>query len=140
LSRTARCCCGGLSAEAEGEPDAVVVCHCLECQRRTGSAFGAAAFFAAPAVRLSGASGVYERVSDAGRKLTFHFCPLCGTTVHWETERHPGKIAIAVGAFADPEFAQPSRSVFNRSRYHWVDLLHDVPAHIAGRDSALVDG
>jgi hypothetical protein len=128
-----------LSAEAEGEPDAVVVCHCLECQRRTGSVFGAAAFFATEAVRLSGVSEMYERSSDAGRKLTFHFCPRCGTTVWWKTERHPGKIAIAVGAFADPDFPRPSRSVFNCSRYAWVDLPHDIPAHIAGRDSKLVD-
>jgi hypothetical protein len=124
--------------ETEGEPDAVVACHCLECQRRTGSSFGVAAFFAAQAVRVSGESGIYQRVSDAGRKLTFHFCPRCGTTLNWETERHPGKMAIAVGAFADPNFARPSRSVFNRSRHPWVDLGHDIPAHIGGRDSALI--
>jgi len=137
LSRSAHCCCGALSAEAEGEPDAVVVCHCLECQRRTGSVFGTAAFFAAEAVRHSGASNTYERSSDEGRKLAFHFCPRCGTTVWWKTERHPGKIAIAVGAFADPDFPRPSRSVFNHSRYSWVDLPHDMPAHKAGRDSEL---
>jgi hypothetical protein len=137
LSRIARCCCGALSAEAEGEPDAVVVCYCLECQRRTGSVFGVAAFFAAEAVQLSGGSEMYGRSSDAGCKLTFHFCPRCGTTVWWKTERHPGKIAIAAGAFADPDFPRPSRSVFNRSRYSWVDLPHDIPAHIAGRDSEL---
>lgn len=121
-----------------GDPDAVVVCHCLDCQRRTGSAFGAAAFFAAEAVQIAGASSAYRRVSDAGRKLAFRFCPHCGTTLWWETERHPGKIAIALGAFADPDFPVPSRSVFNRSRYNWVDLPHDLPAHLAGRDSELV--
>jgi hypothetical protein len=139
LSRVARCCCGGLSVETEAEPDAVVVCHCLECQRRTGSAFGAAAFFAANAVRITGASNTYERISDAGRELVFRFCPFCGTTVWWETERHPGKIAVAIGAFADPKFPSPVRSVFNRSHYTWVDLPHDIPAHIAGRDSELVE-
>lgn len=138
LRRIARCCCGDLSAETEGEPDAVVVCHCVECQRRTGSAFGVCAFFTVEAVRISGASETYERLSDAGRNLVFRFCPCCGATVWWETERHPGKIAIAVGAFADSELPPPSRSVFNRSRHQWVALPQDLPAHIAGRDSETV--
>lgn len=133
----ARCCCGGLSAETDGQPDVVVVCHCRDCQRRTGSAFGAAAFFPAETVRIAGASETWERLSDAGRKLVFHFCPRCGTTLWWESERHPGKIAIAVGTFADRDFLRPTRSVFNRSQLSWVDLPHDIPAHVAGRDSEL---
>src|SRR5262249_15392886 len=137
--RTARCCCGGLSAQTEGEPDVVVLCHCVECQRRTGSAFGVSAFFASQAVRISGAGAIYERLSDAGRKLTFRFCPSCGTTLWWESERHPGKIAIALGAFVDRDLPPPGRSVFNRSRVSWVDLPHHIPAHVAGRDSDLVE-
>jgi hypothetical protein len=39
-----RCCCGALRAEVTGEPPRVGVCHCMECQRRTGSAFGVVAF------------------------------------------------------------------------------------------------
>lgn len=136
--RIARCCCGGLSAETDGGPAAVVVCHCRDCQRRTGSAFGAVALFPAESVRIAGATETYERLSDAGRKIAFRFCPRCGTTLWWEGERHPGKIAIAVGTFADPDFATPSRSVFNRSRLGWVELPQDIPAHIAGSDSELV--
>lgn len=135
MKRTARCCCGALTVEADGEPDTVVVCHCIECQRRTGSALGAAAFFAADRVSLSGASSVYERTSDAGRKLSFRFCPHCGSTVWWEAERHPGKIAIALGSFADPDFPYPTRSVFGRGRHRWLELPADIPAHIADRDS-----
>ena len=138
MTRKAACCCGALSVETEGEPVVVVVCHCLECQRRTGSAFGVSAFFAANAVRISGRSRTYARVSEEGRGLVFRFCPTCGSTVCWETERHPGRIAIAVGAFASPDFPGPARSVFGRTRHPWVKLLPGTPAHIAGRDSALI--
>jgi len=123
----------------EGEPAAIVVCHCVECQRRTGSAFGACAFYDAGAVHPAGASRIYARTSEAGRKLHFRFCPDCGSTVWWETERHPGKIAIAVGAFADPEMPRPVRSVFERTRHHWFDLPGDIAGHVAGSDSAPIE-
>jgi hypothetical protein len=125
--------------EAEGDPEAVVVCHCLECQRRTGSAFGTAAFFPREAVHITGESLRYQRDSDAGRKLDFRFCPQCGSTVWWETERHPDRIAIALGAFADPRFPAPVRSVYEQTRHRWVSLPDDIRAHIAGRDSAQVE-
>jgi hypothetical protein len=44
-SRTAACHCGRLSLTCEGEPKKVSMCHCLDCQRRTGSAFSVAAFY-----------------------------------------------------------------------------------------------
>ncbi len=43
--RTARCQCGALSATTACEPGSVVVCSCAECQRRSGSVFGANAYF-----------------------------------------------------------------------------------------------
>jgi len=37
--------CGELQVVVTGEPDVAVACHRLECQRRTGSVFGARAYF-----------------------------------------------------------------------------------------------
>jgi len=78
MTRIARCCCGALRADVTGEPPRVAICHCTECQRRTGSAFGAVAFFPKEQVRVEGPSKVYVRRSDSGRKVEFHFCPDCG--------------------------------------------------------------
>ena len=36
-TRRAACNCGQLSLTAEGEPVRISMCHCLECQRRTGA-------------------------------------------------------------------------------------------------------
>ena len=49
MTRTAHCSCGALRVEVSADPDAVGVCHCGECQRRTGSVFGVGAFFQARA-------------------------------------------------------------------------------------------
>ena len=45
MSRKAQCSCGGLKVILQGEPSMVVTCNCLKCQKRTGSVFGAGAYF-----------------------------------------------------------------------------------------------
>ena len=101
MTRIALCCCGSLRAEAVGEPVLVAACHCMECQRRTGSPFGVSTYFPKHQVRTAGTSKVYVRGSDSGRKIELHFCPDCGSTVFWYAEKFPDLIGIAFGAFAD---------------------------------------
>jgi hypothetical protein len=126
MTRIAHCCCGSLRAEAIGEPVLVHVCHCTECQRRTGSVFGVSSFFQKSEVQTSGPSKVYVREGQEGRKLRFHFCPECGTTVYGETDLRPGLIGISVGAFADTSFPAPTRSIWEQSRHSWVAFDHEV--------------
>jgi hypothetical protein len=137
-TRTASCSCGQLRIEVQGEPRGVGVCHCLACQRRTGSVFAALASFAAP-YTVFGAATEHVRVGDHGAKFKFRFCPVCGTTVfHTEVvQTEDGKeideqssVGVAVGAFADPGFPPPQVSVYDCRRHSWVQLppgtkLHD---------------
>lgn len=98
------------------------ICHCLACQRRTGSAFGAQARFPKDAVQITGQSSAYVRIGDSGNKLTFHFCPACGSTVHYELEGQEDRVAVPVGAFAEPGFPAPSFSVYENRMHSWVGL------------------
>lgn len=118
--REASCACGQLTVRCAGEPTKVSLCHCRECQKRTGSTYGIAAFFPRAAVRPAGEAHHYTRASDSGHPVTFHFCPRCGSTVYWEPARMPDRIAVAVGAFADPNFPAPSQSVYDEHRHVWV--------------------
>lgn len=95
------------------------LCNCLECQRRTGSVCGVAAFFLRDAVAIGGISSVYRRSSDKGTEIIFHFCGTCGSTVYWEPQRKPDSIAVAVGCFAEPSFPRPSQSVFEEHKHAW---------------------
>ncbi len=122
-TRTAACACGKLQVSCQGEPEIVSLCHCLDCQRRTGSAFGIVAFFPRDAVDAVGRTKTFTRSSDSGRTVTFHFCPDCGTTVYWEAKARPKSFGIAVGAFADPDFPAPSQSVWDERRHHWLPEL-----------------
>ncbi|WP_426231869.1 GFA family protein [Pararhizobium sp. DWP3-4] len=122
LSRRASCGCGQLQIEVHGEPLGVGVCHCLACQRRTGSVFAALAAFAVP-YTVFGTAKDYVRTGDQGARFRFRFCPVCGTNLfHTEEEVDQVSVAVAVGGFADPDFPAPQDSVYTCRRHSWVQL------------------
>lgn len=122
-SRTASCSCGQLSVHVLGEPTRVSICHCLACQRRTGSVFGAQARFPRERATITGESRTWVRTGDEGSRVAFHFCPVCGATVHYAVEGYDdASIAIPVGAFADPGFPAPVFSVYEERMHGWVHL------------------
>ena len=127
MTRTAACACGQLRIEVRGEPRGVGVCHCLECQRRTGSVFAALASFRAP-FSVSGHATEYVRAGDAGARFRFRFCPVCGSTVFHTEEGAEGSVGVAVGAFGDAAFPMPQVSVYDCRRHPWVRLPDGVIA------------
>ena len=131
VTRTATCRCGQLEATCVGEPVRVSVCHCLDCQKRSGSAFAVQARWRDADVLLSGTSAQWERVADSGRKATYRFCPDCGSTLAYVIEGWPGVTAIPVGAFADPGFPAPRFSVYEHRKHDWVAIGGEDVAHMA---------
>lgn len=118
--RIASCACGQVRVACEGQPLKVSLCHCPQCQRRTGGPFGVAAFFPPDAVVATGETRAFRRPSDSGFDVVFRFCPACGSTVWWEGLRFPDRVAVALGAFADPMFPGPSQSVYREHRHDWL--------------------
>lgn len=118
--RLASCSCGQLTAQVVGEPVRISICHCLACQRRTGSTFGEQARFPRENVSVSGASTEFVRVGDERSRIRFHFCPRCGSTVYYESDGLEAYLAIPVGAFADPSFPSPRVSVYESRMHQWV--------------------
>ncbi len=119
-TRQASCSCGQLTVTCTGEPVRVSICHCLACQKRTGSVFGVQARYPRAAVVPSGRSAQYVRTGDSGGKAAFQFCPDCGSTVFWSLDALPDHVGVAVGAFADPAFFAPTFSVYEARRHRWT--------------------
>jgi hypothetical protein len=150
-TREAACSCGQLRLTAEGEPFATGICHCLACQRRTGTAYGMQAGFGAAQVQVSGRSTEYARTSDeADRKVhVFHFCPECGSTVFYTEPDEPDLVVVMTGAFADPSFPAPTESGYTARRHRWVELPQGIqrddawdelrPLYEAGDYTAVAD-
>jgi hypothetical protein len=127
VTRHASCNCGQLDVACEGDPIRISMCHCLECQRRTGAVLSNQARFNRSQITVEGRSTRYVRTADSGNAVAFRFCPVCGSTVYWELEGFPDVIAVAVGAFADAAFPAPQISVYERSKPPWVRLPADAP-------------
>jgi hypothetical protein len=121
--RTATCQCGQLSVTCAGEPSRISVCHCLDCQKRSGSSFAAQARFPEAKVTITGRSHEWSRVGSEGGGAMFHFCPVCGSTVFYRNIDMPGLVAVAVGAFAEPEFPPPFYSVYEGRKHDWVEIV-----------------
>ena len=120
-TRHAACSCGQLHLMVEGEPSTLPCAHLLlECQRRTGAAISNQARFNRPQITIVGRSTEWTRTAESGNVLTYNFCPICGSTVYWKNTGYPDLIAIAIGAFADPNFPQPTISVWEECRHPWL--------------------
>jgi hypothetical protein len=119
----ASCSCGQLQATVVGEPVRVSICHCLACQRRTGSTYGVQARFPSAQVKITGEAREYVRRADEdGSERRSFFCPRCGSTVYFSAYENLDLLAIPVGAFADPEFPEPWVSVWEARRHSWVSV------------------
>lgn len=132
--RTASCRCGQLQATITGEPVRVSVCHCLNCKRRSGSAFAVQARWPSAQVQIDGESKTFVKVADSGNRATFHFCPDCGSDVYYTIDgkfddKFNDLVAIPLGVFDDPYFLTPAFSVWENRKHDWVEIVGDGVEH-----------
>lgn len=128
------CLCGAVTVRLARQPAVVNMCHCADCQRRSGSPFGMAVWLAVADVAIVGETRAFAHDSDKGRALTNHFCPVCGSTMTYEAAINPGMIAVPAGIFADPDCPPPLRSVFEERRHPWVAVPDGAVRLARGRD------
>jgi len=105
---TGGCACDKIRFEAEGEPDRVGICHCLDCRKYHGALFYAAAIYRQGQVRVTGAPQMYD-----GRC----FCPTCGSRVF---NVSGDEIEINLGSFDDINVFQPSYELWTIRRESWL--------------------
>jgi hypothetical protein len=118
--KIAACACGALTVSLRAPPQWTHACTCLDCQRRSGSAFSYTAFFQDSDATIAGETRSFRRNADSGRWHESNFCPSCGCTVFVRMEAMPDLIAIPAGCFADPTFIKPGRLYWSTRRHHWL--------------------
>lgn len=121
MKHHASCSCGQLFVDYDGEITRTSICHCFECQKRTGSAFGIQIRFETERLSIHGESTVFTRKGDEG-VVTFHFCPKCGSTLFWELDGMPGSTIVAAGSFTNPELPSPTFMVYGNRMHHWIKM------------------
>jgi hypothetical protein len=124
MTRTARCACDATSITVSGEPELHGLCHCTNCKRRTGSAFGISAYFRrADVLESKGATKIFAfRHATKDHDQERHFCPDCGTTLYWYISTMPDLIGIAGGCFGEIPMPEPASSFSHGKKRDWLAL------------------
>jgi len=115
------CQCGSLRYRVTEVPVTYYICHCADCQKQSGSAFGSSLQIPARGVELRGRSQTHTRAGGSGRMSDCVFCPACGGRV---THQIQGSevIVIKPGTLDDPSWLKPAGHIFTASRQPWVEL------------------
>src|SRR4051794_287298 len=103
-----RCLCGALRFRATGAPLFIVLCHCESCRRATGGALVAACGFPRERVAIEGEVRYFASSPGVRRG----FCPVCGASLTFESERWPGDVHLMASLFDEPENLAPTCHVF----------------------------
>lgn len=122
--------CGAVRYRLTGEPKFLAACHCKECQRQSGSAFGMSLLMGAQDFQLlSGELKVFERSSESGRTIGCAFCPECGVRIYHEPRYVEGVLNIRAGTLDDTSWLQPQVHVWTRSKQPWLELPEGTSTH-----------
>ncbi len=127
--REGGCQCGRVRYRVSGDPLALVACHCKECQRQSGSAFGMSLMVRASGFTVQGELKMFERAADSGRTLRCFFCPECGTRIYHEPAYAAGIVNIKAGTLDDTAGLEPQRHTWIDSKQGWVLIPDGTPTN-----------
>jgi len=122
------CSCGAVRYRLRSEPLFTHCCHCLNCQRQTGSAFVINLLIEADRVELlAGEPEPVDVSRDRGGDQRIFRCPTCRIAVYSEYGG-PKVLFVRAGTLDNPAQAAPDVHIYTRSKLPWIRLPESVPA------------
>ena len=138
LLREGGCSCGAVRYRLTSEALFTHCCHCLNCQRQTGSAFVINVLIEADRVELlAGDPEPVDVPRDDGTTQTIFRCPTCRVAVFSQYGR-PEVRFVRAGTLDDPSSVAPDVHIYTRSKVPWVTLPESVPAFEVYYDSKIL--
>ena len=120
------CLCGLIRYRVTDEPLTLYVCHCTDCQRRTGSAFALSMVVLKSALELlQGDPRTYAVTSD-GLQRRGKFCAECSTRLWGEPVKFPQVVVVQPGTLDDTTWLHPIGHIWTRSAQPWVSIPKDT--------------
>src|SRR3954467_15104921 len=119
---TGGCLCGAVRYTANVAPEWVGLCHCIDCQKHTGSAFAIMLRLPRAALRIDGTIKTFSSLGESGKPILRHFCPECGSSIGDEPTARPGMVNLNAGTLDDPASVTPTLEIYCDSALPWVQV------------------
>ncbi len=116
------CCCGQASLEVSGKAAVSAACHCNDCKKRTGSAFGVSIYFYKEDVKVCDGEYQVYSIDKEGLRQKRYFCKKCGSTTHWETASFPEMVGVAAGNIIGEIVETPDFNACSEIAFSWVNI------------------
>ena len=122
------CQCGAVRYALLASPHAVYRCHCTDCRRFSGAAFGISMPINRADLRLlKGEPSALDKPADSGRIVKMFYCPSCLTRL-WQHPQGADTLAVLrAGTLDDIDWADPVGNIWTRSKVSWVAIDRDEP-------------
>lgn len=128
--QTGGCQCGAIRYEITSPLQQVRACHCIDCQKQSGSAFGMTLVVSEDDFRLTkGELKTFTSESDAGREKLGAFCPQCGTRIYHKLEVRKGMLSLKPGTLDDTSGLKPDMHIWTVQKQPWVVIPEDAEVH-----------
>ena len=115
------CICGALRYRMSDRPLAVLMCHCRNCQQRTGSAYSLSMLtFRKDFNVVSGETLWRDLPGGSGALHRQHICSECFTRTHTEMLAHPDVINVRPGTLDNPAIAKPIAQLWTSLAHPWA--------------------
>ncbi len=123
-----KCFCGHITYNAVVNPDGVLICHCIDCQVNSGTAYGVIVGVVDEQFELlTGELSICEKIAESGFPRSLAFCRKCGTRIYARPAQNlPGFIGLRVGTVDQRDQLVPKIQIWCRSAQEWA-LVADLP-------------
>jgi hypothetical protein len=122
------CLCGSVRYEIRGSLERITHCHCSQCRKVHGAAFGSYAPVHRTEFRfVAGEGDVAEYASSPGVQRTF--CRRCGSTLQFVRASKPDGFWLAVGTLDTDPGIRPSHHIFVGSKAPWFEITDGSPQY-----------
>ena len=124
-----RCLCGTVTYQVSGRPIMVAHCHCVDCQRLSGTGHLPGAMYSIDRFQLNGEVGEYTLKAQNDTEVTRIFCKNCGSPIFGKNTGMPGFITITLGTLDDSSDFTPEVVIFSRNRKKWDAMSESLVSY-----------
>jgi len=135
---TGRCFCEAVQYRITEEPLTFYACHCTDCQKRSGSAFGLSMWVNRPAIEVTHGDAALQISSGRDDRLRHgRVCIQCNTRLWSEPESRPRLAVVRPGTLDNTSWLRPVAHVWTKSAQPWFQFPEGVARYATQPDDLM---